>query len=174
MKKLLPLSFLLCFLLLLPNLGFSQKIKKSQKAGITQTIAKTEITVTYYRPVARDRDLFGELVPYGEVWQPGANNATVFEVDKDIEIEGQTLKEGKYSLWSIPGEQKWTFIFSSNWDAWHTKYPKGDDVLRVEINAQEGMHMETLAYYFPYIEGKEGIMHFHWGKTIVPLKIKAK
>ena len=174
MKKIATLPFLLCLLCLIPNDVFAQKIKKSQKASITQTIAKTEITITYFRPVARGRELFGELVAYDKVWQPGANDATVFETDKDLEIEGATLKAGKYSLWSVPGEQKWTFIFSNEWDAWHTKYPEGKDALRVEVESLKGMHIETLAYYFPFIEGKEGILHFHWGKTIVPLKIKTK
>ncbi|GAB5528001.1 MAG: hypothetical protein Roseis2KO_58730 [Roseivirga sp.] len=171
MKKLIPFSILVCLCCLAPQNAFAQKIKKSQKAGLSQTIAKTEITITYFRPVARGRALFGELVPFDKVWQPGANDATVFEVDKDIVIEGSTLKAGKYSLWSIPGATKWTFIFSNKWDAWHTKYPKGDDALRVEVESKEGMHMETLSYYFPYIEGKEGILYFHWGKTIVPLSI---
>lgn len=174
MTKILLIPFLLFLLCLAENDAFAQKIKKSQKASLSQTIAKTEITITYFRPVARGRALFGELVPYDKVWQPGANNATVFETTQDIEIEGSTLKAGKYSLWAIPGEKRWTFIFSTKWDAWHTKYPKNDDALRVEVESLEGMHMETLAYYFPYIEGKEGTLHFHWGKTMVPLKILTK
>lgn len=171
MKKLLPLSFLLSILCFAQNDVFAQKIKKSQKAGLSQSIAKTEITITYFRPVARGRALFGELVAYDKVWQPGANDATVFEVDNDIEVEGKLLKAGKYSLWSIPGESTWTFIFSNKWDAWHTKYPKGDDALRIEVNSRQGEHMETLAYYFPEVEGKEGTLCFHWGTTVVPIKI---
>jgi len=170
--KSLPTYAIVLLLCLASNQALAQRVKKSQKAGLNQTIAKTEITLTYYRPVARDRALFGQLVPYDKVWQPGANDATIFEVDKDIEIEGQKLEAGKYSLWAIPGEEKWTFIFNSKFDAWHTKYPEGKDVLRVEVAIAEGQHMETLAYYFPFIEGKEGTMHFHWGKTMVPLKIK--
>lgn len=150
----------------------AQKIKKSQKAGLTQTIASTEISIDYYRPVARGRELFGKLVKYDKVWQPGANNATVFETNNDILVEGQELAAGKYSLWSIPGKTEWVFIFSKDWDAWHTKYPEDDDALRVTVNVETGQHMETLAYYFSYIEGKEGTLHFHWGETIVPLKIK--
>ncbi|MBO3697767.1 DUF2911 domain-containing protein [Roseivirga sp. E12] len=150
----------------------AQKIKKSQKAGLTQTIAKTEISIDYYRPVARGRELFGKLVKYDKVWQPGANNATVFEISNDITVEGQKLSAGKYSLWSIPGKTEWVFIFSNDWDAWHTEYPEGSDALRVTVQSESGQHMETLAYYFSYIEGKEGTLNFHWGETIVPLRIK--
>lgn len=170
----MKLIFSICSLLLLFtfNSANAQRIKKSQKASLSQTLAKTEIKIDYYRPVARGRALFGDLVEYDKVWQPGANNATVLEIDKDLEIEGQLLSAGKYSLWSIPGEKEWTFIFSTDWDSWHTKYPEGSDALRVKITPQEGQHMETLTYYFPYVEEKEAILNFHWGKTIVPLKIK--
>ena len=152
--------------------GFSQRIKKSQKASIMQTVAQTEIKITYYRPVARGRELFGKLVKYDKVWQPGANNATLFEIDKDLKVEGETLPAGKYSLWSIPGEEEWTFIFSKEFDAWHTEYPKNQDALRIKIKSEKGSHMETLAYYFPMVEGKEAIMNFHWGEVIVPIKIE--
>lgn len=150
----------------------AQRIKKSQKAGLSQTLAQTEIDITYYRPVARGRALFGELVPFDKVWQPGANNATIFKSSKKLEIEGQTLPAGKYSLWAIPNSEKWTFIFSKAWDAWHTEYPEGEDQLRIEIPVKEGMHMEVLTYYFAYVEGKEATLNFHWGKTIVPMNIK--
>lgn len=174
MKRFTVLPILFFLFCLAESDALAQKIKKSQKASLSQTIDKTEITITYFRPVARGRALFGELVPYDKVWQPGANNATIFEVTEDIDVEGSTLPAGKYSLWAIPGETQWTFIFSNKWDAWHTKYPKKDDALRVQIECEEGMHMEALAYYFPYIEGKEAVLHFHWGKTIVPLKISTK
>ncbi len=174
MKRFTVLPILFFLFCLAENEALAQKIKKSQKASLSQTIDKTEITITYFRPVARGRALFGELVPYDKVWQPGANNATIFEVTEDIDVEGSTLPAGKYSLWAIPGETQWTFIFSNKWDAWHTKYPKKDDALRVQIESEKGMHMETLAYYFPYIEAKEAVLHFHWGKTIVPLKISTK
>ena len=150
----------------------AQEIKKSQKSILTQTVGQTKITITYYRPVARGRKLFGKLVKYDEVWQPGANDATVFEFDKDIKVEGKLLEAGKYSLWSIPGKDEWTFIFSNKYDAWHTTYPKGEDALRVKIKSQGGTHMETLAYYFPFVEGKEATLNFHWGNTIVPMKIE--
>ncbi len=151
---------------------FGQRIKKSQKGTISQLVAQTEITITYFRPVARGRELFGDLVKFDEVWQPGANDATVFEIDKDIKVEGQLLDAGKYNLWAIPGRTEWTFIFSNKSDAWHTEYPKGQDALRVKVNSIQGSHMETLAYYFPLVEGKEATLHFHWGETIVPLRIE--
>lgn len=172
MKYLRLFSLLIfCFTISI-NDSFSQRVKKSQKAAVEQTLAKTEISISYYRPVARGRELFGSLVKYDKVWQPGANNATVIEFDRDLEVEGKVIEAGKYSLWAIPGKEKWVFIFSKSWDAWHTEYPEGEDALRVEITPQEGMHMEVLSYYFPYVEGTEATLHFHWGKTMVPIQIK--
>ena len=169
--KVKPLFTFVLFLSLVTSIS-GQEIKKSQKASLMQTVAQTEITITYFRPVARGRELFGSLVKYDKVWQPGANDATVIEFNKDIRIEGQLLESGKYNIWSIPGKEEWTFIFSNKNDAWHTKYPKGQDALRVKVKSKEGQHMETLAYYFPEVEGKEATLNFHWANTIVPLKIE--
>ncbi len=58
----------------------------------------------------KGRKIFGELVPYGKVWRTGANEATTFETDKDITLEGKTLAKGKYGLFTIPGEHHWTVI----------------------------------------------------------------
>src|SRR5215218_4666570 len=87
-------------------------IKPSQHGMVSQTVASTTLTVDYNRPVARGRDLFGALVPYGRVWCPGADNCTTLEISTDIKIEGKDLPAGKYSVWAIPGAEKWTIIIN--------------------------------------------------------------
>src|SRR5258705_3415599 len=78
------------------------QVSKSQAAAIGQRIATTEITVTYSRPVARGRPLFGALVPYDAVWTPGADKATAVTFTRDVWINEQPLAQGLYSLWTIP------------------------------------------------------------------------
>lgn len=78
------------------------KVPKSQAAAVSQRIANTEVTITYSRPVARGRALFGELVPYGKVWNPGADQATAVAISRDVHVNDQPLPAGKYSLWAIP------------------------------------------------------------------------
>ena len=148
------------------------KIKPSQHGTVSQRIADTTITLEYNRPVARGRELFGVLVPYGKVWCPCADDATTIELTTGVKINGHELAAGKYSVWTIPNDGKWTVIFSRKTDAWHNRYPEGQDVLRFDVTTRTGGHMETLAFYFPMVDGKKAELVVHWGTTVVPLSIE--
>ena len=148
------------------------KIKPSQHGTVSQRIADTTITLEYNRPVARGRELFGALVPYGKIWCPCADDATTIELTTAVKIDGQELAAGKYSVWTIPNEGRWTVIFNRRAATWHTKYPEGQDALRLEVATRPGAHMETLAFYFPMVDGKKAELVFHWGTTVVPLGIE--
>ena len=149
------------------------RVIKSQRGTVTQQIANTDIKIDYGRPVARGRELYGSLVPYGRIWHPGANDATSITISRDIEVNGKPLKKGAYSLWTIPRADSWTVIFSDVADTFHTSYPgESHDALRLEIKPETGAHMETLTYYFPVVEGKDATLRYHWGTLIVPLSIK--
>ncbi len=150
------------------------KIRPSQRGAVTQRIADTTITIEYGRPVARGRELFGALVPWAKVWCPGADEATTIEISAPVKIQGTDLAAGKYSLWTEPQADRWTFIFNRNSAVWHTKYPAGQDVLRVESTPRTGSHMETLAFYFPVVEGRKAELVLHWGAVVVPLAIEAQ
>src|SRR5436190_9436172 len=89
------------------------RVVKSQRGTVTQRIATTDIRIDYGRPVARGRDIYGSLVPYGRIWHPGANEATSMTVSRDIEVNGKALPKGAYSLWTIPRADSWTFIFNT-------------------------------------------------------------
>lgn len=148
-------------------------VRKSQAAAVSQRIANTEITITYSRPVARGRELFGALVPYGQVWNPGADQATAMAVTRDIEVNDRPLAAGTYSLWAIPGADTWTLIFSRAADVYHTPYPgEEQDALRLEVTPESGPHVEALMFYFPVVDGKEAALHLHWGETMVPVSIR--
>jgi hypothetical protein len=149
-----------------------EKVSKSQAGAVSQRIANTEITVTYSRPVARGRQLFGALVPYEQVWNPGADQATAMAVTRDVDVNGQRLPAGKYSIWAIPRPENWTVIFSKAADVYHTPYPgEHEDALRLDVKPEQGSHMETLSFYFPVVEGKEATLRLHWGETVVPLSV---
>jgi hypothetical protein len=145
----------------------------SQHGSVSQRIAGTTITVEYNRPVARGRELFGKLVPFGRIWCPCANDATTIELSTAIKIEGQELAAGKYSMWTIPKEppDKWTVIFNHTAATWHTRYPEGHDALRLEVAPRTGSHMETLAFYFPVVDGRKAELVLHWGAVVVPLSL---
>src|SRR5258705_13398511 len=87
--------------------------RPSPPATATGKVNGATITINYSSPSVKGRKIWGALVPYDKVWRAGANEATIFETDKDIKIEGKPLHAGKYSLYAIPGEKEWTFIFNS-------------------------------------------------------------
>jgi hypothetical protein len=158
-----------------PRSAGAQTIPFSQRGSVQQDVGFTSLTVTYGRPVARGRNLFGELVPWDSVWHPGADSASRLTTSRDITIEGRELKAGAYSLWLIPRrDAPWTLIVSRADRVFHSPYPgAGQDFLRVDIATQQTSHMETLAFYFPSVVRDEAELRIHWGTTYLPIRIKA-
>jgi hypothetical protein len=154
--------------------AMSQTPRKSQRGAVVQMIGTTRVEITYTRPVARGRALFGKLVPWGRVWNPGADSATAISLSAPLRVNGEQLAAGSYSLWAIPGETEWTLIFSRANPVWHTPYPAGQDVLRVKATPERGAHMETLAFYFPVVDGLSALLRLHWGEVIVPIRLEVE
>ena len=166
---------LLCLLAVGATRSQAQGYPFSQRGSVTQSVAFTTITVTYGRPVARGRVLFGQLVPWDSIWHPGADSATRVSFDHDVVIEGRTLKAAEYSLWLLPREHKpWTVIFSRAAHVFHKPYPgPAQDVLRVDVQPEPVSHVETLEIDFPLVLKDDAVMRIHWGEIGVPLRIKA-
>lgn len=129
------------FLLSISSLALSQDDKSkrpSPPAEAKGIVDSSNVTIYYSTPAVKGRQIWGSLVPYGKVWRTGANEASVFEIDKAIVLNGHTLSPGKYSLFTIPGENEWTFILNSEWDQWGAfKYDKSKDVLRFSAIPEE-------------------------------------
>lgn len=143
----------------------------SPNASVSQTIGTTVITVTYGRPGVRDRVIFGDLVPYDEVWRTGANESTVITFSDNVLIEGRELNAGTYSLYTLPGLEEWNVIFNSKL-SWGTQYDPTMDVLRVSVNPQEGEFMEQMMIYFDEVSEESGHMIIHWEETKIPVQIE--
>ncbi len=158
----------------LPATASTQVIRPSQAGSVMQWVGATKIEVSYHRPVARGRELFGKLVPFGKVWSPSADSAAVFTISTPVTVNGSALPAGSYSIWTIPGEKEWTVMFSSTAVVHHMFYPEGKDALRVKVAPRAGDTLETLAIYFPMVDADSAEMVIHWGTTVVPLKVKSK
>jgi hypothetical protein len=172
MFRLLPIAIAATVLLQAQGQTPQPGPKPSQRGTVSQRINDTTVTIDYSRPVARGRELFGKLVPYGRVWCPGADDATTIEVTTDVTVNGQALAKGKYSVWAEPNAEKWVMIFNRSANVWHTRYPAGQDALRIDVTPRAGAHMETMAFYFPVVEGRKAELVFHWGTVVVPLAIE--
>jgi hypothetical protein len=149
-----------------------EEVRRSQAAAVSQRVANTEITITYSRPVARGRELFGGIVPYGQVWNPGADQATAVVFSRDVTVNGEPLAAGKYSIWAIPDPARWTVIFSGAGDVFHTPYPgEAQDALRLPIAPEPVSHTEVMSFDFPIVEGKQATLRFKWGNTSIPMTV---
>ena len=114
-------KILIAFAIILAPFATEAQIKVPQaspKAYIKQTVGLTDVEVTYSRPGARGRAVFGNLVPFGKLWRTGANENTIINFGDDVVIDGKTLKKGKYSIYTIPKIESWEVIFYLSTDNW--------------------------------------------------------
>lgn len=146
--------------------------RESNMQETSQMIGDTKISISYHRPNVKGRKIWGELVPYNEVWRTGANNATVFETPIDVMINGQKLAKGKYALFTLPTTGNWTIIFNKNWNQWgaFTHEPK-DDVLKVEVTPRQSEFHETMAIEFEKVVGSTAEVNIRWENVAVPFTV---
>ncbi len=96
------------------------------------------ITIDYSSPRAKGRKIFGALVPYGQIWRAGANESTTFVVGSDVTVGGKTVPAGNYTIFTIPGEDKWTLVISKKTGEWGTAYPGPDnDLARIDMKVSK-------------------------------------
>lgn len=128
-------SFALAFLAL-PAAAQLTLPEPSPKAEVRQVVGFTDVGLTYFRPSAKGRAIFGALVPYGKLWRTGAADATTFTVSDSVKIDGKWLPKGSYSLFTIPEKTTWTVIFNRQVGGHGTDgYEAASDVLRVRVPA---------------------------------------
>ena len=144
----------------------------SLEARVSQTVGITDLEVTYHRPAVNKRPVWGSLVPYGEVWRAGANEATTFTASTDVTVEGKPLAKGTYGLYMLPTEKEWTVIFSKEAGAWGTNYYKEEDALRVTVTPQAtAEHVERMLFTFDDPSNTEATVSLRWEKLRVPFKV---
>jgi hypothetical protein len=128
--------------------GANAQEKASPARKAEGTAAGSKITINYSSPAVKGRTIWGELVPLGQVWRAGADDATTFTTSKDITVQGQKLPAGTYSFFIIPGEYESTFIFNKvakQWGAYN--YDAKQDILRVKVPSQQTSSLEERLVY---------------------------
>ncbi|WBL23640.1 DUF2911 domain-containing protein [Zunongwangia sp. HRR-M8] len=172
MKKLLQLFILF--------LGVSvsaqiQAPKPSPSAKVEQMVGLTTITLDYSRPAMRGRTIFGDLVPYGEIWRTGANENTVISFSDDIKIQGKTLKAGKYSIYTIPNKETWEVMFYKTTNNWGNPQTWDDNMVALKAKADvvempEGMQMQSFTILIDELTNDGANLNFLWENTIAFLE----
>ena len=167
MKHIIALTMLLLFSV---TTLFAQKMSNSQRKSPHDTISGKHITITYGRPYKKGRDIFGALEPYGKVWRTGADEATQITIDKDCKFAGHPLKAGTYTLFTTPGENKWSVILNSElnqWGAFGYDKVKDKDVLEASIDSK---HLDKTIEQFTITINNSGLQ-MEWDHTRVTVPI---
>jgi tetratricopeptide (TPR) repeat protein len=165
-------SIVLCTAIAVAQQPPSKLLRVSPYASISQTIGITEVSVSYHRPGVKEREIWNKLVPYNQIWRAGANNATVFSFSDDVNINGTTLKAGKYSFFTIPAEGAWTVIFNSHADQWGAYYyDSTKNVLTFSVTPEQAPHEEWLSYNFSELGLSSAKMTLRWEKLAVSFVI---
>lgn len=141
--------------------------QKSPKSTVSYGIGGTQIAIEYSSPAVRDREVWGNIVPFDQVWRAGANDATTISFSTDVVVEGQKLAAGKYAFFLIPKEDgKWTAIFNKKTDQWGAyDYKEEEDVLRVEIPTNDSKVVEErLSYSIVDQDIDAGYIRMSWEK----------
>jgi hypothetical protein len=146
----------------------------SQRSAVSQRIGLTDITITYHRPLAGTRKIWGGIVPYGQVWRAGANENTTIEFSTPVNVEGQPLAKGIYGLHMMPGTDSWAVIFSKNSSAWGSfTYNQAEDALRVTVKPQPAEMHNALTYDFDDVKPASAVVKLQWEKLAVPFTVQA-
>lgn len=183
-------KFIKWFLIIVTILGiglfgtYKYMISQTKKASPEQTVTYNQsdvnLSVFYNRPSTRGRDIFGKLVPYGKVWRTGANEATTFKTNKDLLINGKKLPAGKYSLYTIPGEDSWEIIFNGKSYFWginmrdpsKASLEREFDVLVTNVNpVSTDTVTEMFTISFENNSGLFLVLSWHQTKVMVPIQI---
>jgi hypothetical protein len=143
--------------------------RPSPPAQFTASNNGTNITIDYSQPSLKGRAVGKEVAPYGEVWRTGANEATTFEVNRDVTVEGKTLKAGKYALFTIPGQNEWTLIFNKQANQWGAyEYKQAQDALRVTVKPSKA---ENVSERMTFAQNGDKVALL-WGDTEVAFTVK--
>ncbi len=160
------MSLLFCTFLLIT--GMNAQINTPQaspKGTVSQQIGLTDFSITYSRPSAKGRVVFGDVVPFGKTWRTGANQATLFTVSDDVTIEGQELKAGKYALYTVPEKNTIEWIFYKNTTSWGLPEQWNDADVAIKVKTAfntTANKTETLTFNFDELRNNSAVLKLSW------------
>ena len=135
-----------------------------------------KVVVDYSQPSTRGRKIFGELVPYGQVWRTGANEATALVSDVDLSVGGTAVPAGKYTLYTLPSPESWQLIISKKTGQWGIPYPgEQEDFTRIDMNVEKTPGpVERFTISFDRTKPDACVMKLEWENTRASVEISEK
>jgi hypothetical protein len=155
------------FLFLLASFAFGQE-PLSPPARASVTLAGKKLTIAYSSPFIRGRKIMGGLVPYGRWWRTGADNATTFQTEADLDLGGLKVPMGTYTIYTLPGATEWQLIINKQTGQWGTEYNQRQDLGRVKMNlAQTPALVDSFKIELLATGGNKGLLKMTWERTEV-------
>lgn len=171
MKKILIAACVLGFVVPLSAQFTTPRV--SQKATLSQTIGTTDISIEYHRPGVKDREIWGGLLPWDQPWRMGANEATTIEFSNDVMVEGQKLEAGKYSMFAIPRQGKWTVVINKDPNQWGAfGYDQEKDAMRLDIAPVRSDHTEWMRFTIDPTSPSTALITLEWDKIELPINVE--
>jgi hypothetical protein len=136
-----------------------------------QVVGLAEVSIEYSSPGVKGRTIWGDLVPYDEVWRTGANAATEISFSTDVKINGQELAAGRYSLFTLPGKSEWGVMLNSRTDIAGTDYKEEADVLKLKVKPETGEFRERMTFLIENNTNDAADIVLHWEKLRLVLKM---
>ncbi len=171
-------KIVLLFIAGLVSIGANAQIQAPQPSPFTkveQKVGLTDVTLEYSRPGMRDREIFGNLVPFGEIWRTGANANTKITFSDDVEIGSQKLAKGTYGLYTKPNKDSWEVMFYTESDNWGVPQSWEENKVALKATAEVTelpFPMETFTIFFDDLKHDSAVLNIVWENTVASLPIQ--
>jgi len=168
-------KILLLLTIFLSGIATPQEIifpRLSPSAQVSQTIGIASVSVQYSRPAVKGRTVWGDLVPYGQMWRTGANENTTITFSEPVQIEGEELPAGTYGFHTIPSQDSWEIILSKDTKLWGSMgYKKENDALRFTVKPQKNTFAERLTFEFTDVTDTSSVLMLFWEEVAVKFNL---
>ena len=173
MRKCVALALLVACCALSPARADIKLPQPSPGASVKTAVGTTDVTIEYHRPGVKGRKIWGELVPYGQVWRLGANDATTITFADSVKVQGHDVAAGTYALFAIPGADKWTLILNKQAKQWGAYFYKPEeDLLRFDVQPQAGPFTEWMVFAITPSGNGKAVVEMAWENLRVPFTVE--
>ena len=170
-KKMKPILYLSLLLISFTVYAQLPRPQLSPKAKLVQTVGLSEVTIEYSRPAVRDRNIFGDLVPYDVLWRTGANQNTLITFSDDVTVSGQLLSKGTYALYTIPKQDIWMMYFYNETNNWGTPSSWDEDQVSLAVRAKVKTieHAESFSISLENISLDSADLQLAWEQVAIQI-----
>lgn len=172
-KLILPAVFILAAFLVETTAQQIVTPRPSPDATLTQMVGVTKVTIDYSSPGVKNRVIWGELVPFNEIWRTGANELTTITFDDPVRLNGNELPAGTYGIHTVPGKDEWEIIFSKDAKIdGPSNFNPEKEILRIKVKPEDHHFMERMTFLITNVTDNSAAINLLWDKTKVSFNLE--